>query len=83
LAGVRYVELPGLPRFVGGAVGYIGYDWVRFLEPIGEQTTDDLHLDDCRLLLTDTLCIFDHVQHRIKVLGQRPRRARKRPRRGL
>jgi anthranilate synthase component 1 len=69
LAGVRYVELPGLPRFVGGAVGYIGYDWVRFLEPIGEQTTDDLHLDDCRLLLTDTLCIFDHVQHRIKVLA--------------
>ena len=35
LASVRYVELPDLPRFVGGAVGYIGYDWVRFLEPIG------------------------------------------------
>lgn len=69
LAPVRYVELPGLPRFVGGAVGYIGYDWVRCLEPIGEHATDDLQLDDCRLLLTDTLLIFDHVAHRIKVLA--------------
>jgi anthranilate synthase component I len=69
LAEVRYVELPGMPRFVGGAVGYIGYDWVRFLEPIGESTTDDLGLDDVHLLLTDTLCIFDHVRHRIRVLA--------------
>lgn len=69
LRPIRYVELPGLPRFVGGAVGTIGYDWVRHLEPIGEDTEDDLDLDDCRLLLTDTLCIFDHVRHKIKVLA--------------
>jgi anthranilate synthase component I len=69
LADVRYVELPGMPRFVGGAVGYIGYDWVRFLEPVGERTTDDLDLDDVHLLMTDTLCIFDHVRHRIRVLA--------------
>jgi anthranilate synthase component 1 len=69
LRGVRYVDLPDMPRFVGGAVGYIGYDWVRFLEPIGESTTDDLHVDDVHLLLTDTLCIFDHVRHRIRVLA--------------
>ena len=69
LAGIRFVPLPGLPRFVGGAVGYIGYDWVRFLEPIGELTTDDLQVDDVHLLLTDTLCIFDHVQHRLRVLA--------------
>lgn len=69
LRPIRYVKLPGLPRFVGGAVGYIGYDWVRFLEPIGDATRDDLDLDDCRLLLTDTLCLFDHVQHKIKVLA--------------
>jgi len=69
LGEVRYVEIPGLPRFVGGAVGYIGYDWVRFLEPIGETATDDLDVDDVHLLLTDTLCIFDHVRHRIRVLA--------------
>ena len=32
-------------------------------------TDDDLDIDDCRLLLTDTLCIFDHVRHKIKVLA--------------
>lgn len=69
LAPVRYVELPGMPRFVGGAVGYIGYDWVRFIEPIGDFTTDDLQLPDVHLLLTDTLCIFDHVRHRLRVLA--------------
>ncbi len=69
MADVRYVALPGLPRFVGGAVGYIGYDWVRFLEPVGESTTDDLGVDDVHLLFTDTLCIFDHVRHRLKVLA--------------
>lgn len=73
LSELRYVELPAhygaMPRFVGGAVGYIGYDWVRFLEPIGQATDDDLLLDDVHLLLTDTLCIFDHVRHRIRVLA--------------
>lgn len=69
LAKVQFVELPNLPRFVGGAVGYIGYDWVRFLEPIREHADDDLQLDDVYLLLTDTLCIFDHVKHRIIVLA--------------
>ncbi len=73
LRNLRYVELPAhygaMPRFVGGAVGYIGYDWVRFLEPIGLATQDDLQLDDVHLLLTDTLCIFDHVRHRIRVLA--------------
>ena len=38
-ADIHYVVLPDLPRFVGGAVGYIGYDWVRFLEPVGDRTT--------------------------------------------
>ncbi|GAB4468000.1 MAG: anthranilate synthase component I [Armatimonadaceae bacterium] len=69
LAPVRYVSLPDMPRFVGGAVGYIGYDWIRFIEPIGDSTTDDLDLPDVHLLLTDTLCIFDHVRHRIRVLA--------------
>jgi anthranilate synthase component 1 len=69
LAKVKFVETPNLPRFVGGAVGYIGYDWVRFLEPIGDKTHNDLDLDDVYLMLTDTLCIFDHVKHRIIVLA--------------
>ncbi|MBC8138508.1 MAG: hypothetical protein H8F28_21720, partial [Fibrella sp.] len=69
LNGIHYVALPDLPRFVGGAVGYIGYDWVRFLEPIGDDTEDDLKVDDVHLLFADTLAIFDHVRHRLKALA--------------
>jgi anthranilate synthase component 1 len=58
-----------LPPFAGGAVGYIGYDTVRFFEELPNQTEDDLELPDCYFVFTDTLLIFDHVQHRIKVLS--------------
>lgn len=68
-ATIHYVALPDLPRFVGGAVGYIGYDWVRFLEPLGDSTTDDLGADDVHLLFADTLAVFDHVRHRLKALA--------------
>ena len=69
MEAVQFVETGDLPRFVGGAVGYIGYDWVRFLEPIGDDTTDDMNVDDVHLLLTDTLIIFDHVRHKLRVLA--------------
>ncbi len=64
----RLVPLPGLPRFCGGAVGYLGYDMVRFFEKLPEQTVDDLQIDDAFFLFTDTLLIFDHVKHALKVL---------------
>lgn len=65
---IRYVPDPNLPRFCGGAVGFIGYDMVRFFEDLPDSTTDDLHLPDCTLVFTDTLLIFDHVRHRIRVV---------------
>ena len=68
LARYRFVPTPGLPRFCGGAVGFLAYDIVRFFEKLPELAEDDLHLDDCCFLFTNTLLIFDHVKHRIKVL---------------
>jgi anthranilate synthase component 1 len=55
----------GLPRFYGGAVGYLGYDLVRFIERLPDGAADPLGLPDVHLLLTDTLVVFDHVQHRL------------------
>ena len=55
----------GLPRFYGGAVGYMGYDLVRFFERLPATAVDKLALPDLYLLLTDTLVAFDHVQHRV------------------
>jgi len=55
----------GLPRFYGGAVGYMGYDLVRFFERLPDTSIDQRGLPDLHLLLTDTLVAFDHVQHRV------------------
>ncbi len=63
------VEVRGLPRFWGGAVGYIGYDMVRFFERIPDKNSDDLEMDDSVFVLTDTILIFDHVKHKIKVVS--------------
>ena len=68
LGAYRFVPDPELPPFCGGAVGYIGYDTVRFFERLPDQTRDDRGLPDCYFVFTDTLLIFDRVRHRIKVL---------------
>jgi len=68
MAGYRFVKSPELPPFCGGAVGYIGYDTVRFFERLPDTKPDDRGLPDCYFVFTDTLLIFDHVRHRVKVL---------------
>jgi anthranilate synthase component 1 len=69
MARYRFVGLPGLPRFCGGAVGFLGYDLVRFFERLPNPPRDDRDLPDCHLLLTDTLLIFDAVRHSVIVLN--------------
>lgn len=54
------IEGEGLPPFTGGMVGYLGYDIVRRLEKIGEQTADDLRLPELTMLLTSDLAVLDH-----------------------
>ena len=68
LGRYKYVDDPELPRFCGGAVGYIGYDTVRFFEDLPDKTRDDLDVPDMLFLLTDILLVFDHLKHRIKVV---------------
>ncbi len=65
----RPVTVPGLPRFVGGAVGYLGYDVVRTFEEIPAGRKDSLGLPNFAFLLTDTLLIFDNVSQKIKVVA--------------
>jgi anthranilate synthase component 1 len=66
--GFRFVPAPGLPDFCGGAVGFLGWDLVRFFEKLPDAPPDDRDIDDARLLLTDTILIFDSVRHTVKVL---------------
>jgi anthranilate synthase component I len=63
------VHVDGLPRFVGGMVGMLGYDVVRHFEELPSTATDDLHLPEAVFLLVDTLVIFDHVKHELIVLS--------------
>ncbi|MFA5088339.1 MAG: anthranilate synthase component I [Candidatus Omnitrophota bacterium] len=65
----RLVRLPDLPRFCGGMVGYVGYDIVRFFERLPDKPQDDLKLPDTILLLAKDLIIFDHLNHKIKVVS--------------
>lgn len=69
MAAYRPVIAPDLPRFVGGAVGYLAYDIVRYFEDLPARRKDDLGLPDLAFLLTDTLLIFDNVAQKIKVVA--------------
>src|SRR4030067_3017586 len=63
------VIMPGLPRFFGGFVGYIGYDAVRYFEKLPDNHHPGLNLPDIFLMLTDTLVVFDNLKHKIKVIS--------------
>lgn len=68
MSGFKPVKVEGLPPFYGGLIGYIGYDMVRFFERLPDANPDPLGCPDCFLMLTDTLLIFDHIQHTIKIV---------------
>jgi anthranilate synthase component I len=63
--------VPELPRFTGGAVGYLGYDTAAWFEPVTLQTTepDPALKDEAGFMLFDTVLAFDHVQHRILIIS--------------
>jgi anthranilate synthase component I len=58
-----------LPRFSGGAVGYMGYDLVRSFERLPASTPDTLGLPEAIFLICDRLAIYDHVKHRLVVVA--------------
>lgn len=69
LSQYKFVRVDGLPRFSGGLVGFFGYDMVRFMEDLPDKNPDDLKVPDSVFMLTDMLLIFDHVDHKIKVVS--------------
>jgi anthranilate synthase component 1 len=60
--------VPGLPRFTGGAVGYLGYDAAAWFEPVTLQATSEPD-DEGGFMLFDTVLAFDHVRHRILIIA--------------
>lgn len=69
LARFTPVEVDGLPRFFGGAVGYLGYDMVRHFEHLPSDKPALLDAYDAYFLITDTIVIFDSMRQKIKVVS--------------
>ena len=66
----KLVSIPDLPRFHGGAVGYLAYDIIRYYEPrVPEPPKDTLGLPEAVFMFTDTMLVFDHLKHNIKVVS--------------
>jgi anthranilate synthase component 1 len=63
------LEVSGLPRFTGGAVGYIGYDIIRTIESLPHAPPDDRDLPDALLMVTDTLLVLDNLFNRATVIA--------------
>jgi len=63
------VRLPDLPRFVGGAVGYLSYDVVRRIERLPQTVPDDLGAPDVLFGIYDTVLAFDHLRQRIQIVS--------------
>ena len=69
LKGYKAVAVPGLPRFTGGAVGFIGYEFIQDVEPsVPRPSRDDLQTPIMYFLIADELLIFDRVNQTITVL---------------
>jgi anthranilate synthase component 1 len=80
----RYEQAPiddqggSAPPFIGGAVGFFGYDLVRTVEPLGDPLggragaladPDPLGLPDMALMLSDALVVFDHLKHTVTIIA--------------
>ncbi len=65
----KIVTVSDLPRFTGGAVGYLAYETVTRFEKLPSPDGDSLSLPESLFMFVDTMLVFDHVTHKIKVLS--------------
>ncbi|MEZ6067803.1 MAG: anthranilate synthase component I [Planctomycetaceae bacterium] len=69
LAEYPAVHTPGLPRFCGGAVGYAGYDVVRYTERLPDAPADDRRLPDMSFAFYDRMVVFDNIRKTVIVVA--------------
>jgi anthranilate synthase component 1 len=68
LARSQLVKVPGLPRFHGGAVGYLGYETVARFERLSVPEPDPVDVPESIFCFTETLLAFDHVRHSLRII---------------
>ena len=69
LSKYKIVPVSGLPRFCGGAVGYLSYETVTHFEDLPSPDRDSLGIPESLFMFVNTMLVFDHVTHKIKVLS--------------
>jgi anthranilate synthase component I len=65
----RGPRLPGLPPFCGGAVGFAGYDAVRYVEKLPNAPPDDRGIPDLCFGFYDEMVVFDHINKTVLVVA--------------
>lgn len=65
----RPAEIPDLPPFTAGAVGFVSYDMVRRFERLPNQAKQDIDVPQCVLMFFNRFLAFDHVQHQIHIIA--------------
>jgi anthranilate synthase component 1 len=68
----RLVSADGveLPRFSGGAVGMVSWDWVRFVERVPDENPDELGCPDLYFVFPETVVVYDNVRHSAMVIRE-------------
>ncbi len=66
--GIKVAQVPGLPRFSGGAVGYLGYDMVRFIERLPEELEDTAGFNDAVLMFPEVILCIDNLKQSLKII---------------
>jgi len=70
MARFRFVPQPDLPRFAGGAVGFLGYDVARYFEKaLPPPPEDDLQIPEMIFMIMGLLLVFDHRYRRVKIVA--------------
>ena len=70
MSDFRFVPQPNLPRFAGGAVGFLGYDAARYFEKaLPTPPEDDLQLPEMLFMIMGLLVVFDHRFRRLKIVA--------------
>lgn len=68
LSSFRAAPVPGLPRFFGGAVGFVSYDIVRFIERLPSNLPETTGFSDIHLMFPEILLIYDRLRHSLLVV---------------
>ncbi len=64
----KMAKTKDMPDFIGGAVGFIGYDIIRNYEKLRNINEDDITLPDVHLLLTEEVIVYDHIKQKINII---------------